>query len=197
MGLLRVSMAQGMAGDPGRFRLPRFARKISIRNLRAGIRGLAPYASFIPGGGWVSQLAGMAGDKPGAKGGTHAHPSKHGTKHPHAKPSHAHARVAHGGGGSMKKIGAAIGGMTGGLGGAIDAAMRQTGGLGGAIPQIDLGHLHGMGGHRRKMNYMNIKAARRAGRRVSGAIRLLHTLEKSLPHVRSHGHVTHPKRKRR
>lgn len=39
---------------------------------------------------------------------------------------------------------------------------------------------------RRRMNYMNIKAAKRAGRRVAGAIRTLKKLEKSLPHRTVH-----------
>ena len=39
---------------------------------------------------------------------------------------------------------------------------------------------------RRRMNYMNVKAAKRAGRRVKGAIKLLRNLEKSLPHRTVH-----------
>jgi signal transduction histidine kinase/DNA-binding response OmpR family regulator len=59
-------------------------------------------------------------------------------------------------------------------------------------------HAHlGLGGHRRRMNYMNIKAARRAGRRVSGAIRLLNSLKKSLPHVAHGGRVVKHKRGRK
>jgi len=44
------------------------------------------------------------------------------------------------------------------------------------------GNLVGYQHKRRRMNYGNVKAARRAGRRIKGTIKLLHTLEKSLPH---------------
>lgn len=44
---------------------------------------------------------------------------------------------------------------------------------------------------RRHMNFANVKAARRAGRRIEGAIRLLRGLEKQLPHK-----IVHVKGKR-
>lgn len=193
-------------GDPGRFRLGRMFRGIrrgvSIRNIRAGIRGLAPVAQFIPGGGFISQFAGDPGVHRGVKGGTHARPSKHGTRHPLAKPSHAHARHSrptHRIKGALK----AIGGYAGPIG---QFAAEHAGELltlpGGAINPLADVHQQAaafgvhLGGGRRHMNYMNIKAARRAGRRVAGAIRLLHSLERSLPHVRGHKVFKPRKRKR-
>lgn len=44
------------------------------------------------------------------------------------------------------------------------------------------GNLVGYTQRRRRMNYGNVKAAKRAGRRIRGTIKLLHNLEKSLPH---------------
>lgn len=44
------------------------------------------------------------------------------------------------------------------------------------------GQLIGYKPKRRRMNYGNVKAAKRAGRRIKGTIKLLHNLEKSLPH---------------
>jgi hypothetical protein len=36
------------------------------------------------------------------------------------------------------------------------------------------------------MNYCNMKAARRAGRRITGAIKQLRSLERALPHIGTH-----------
>lgn len=44
------------------------------------------------------------------------------------------------------------------------------------------GTLIGYRPHRRRMNFGNVKAAKRAGRRIKGTIKLLNQLEKSLPH---------------
>ena len=44
--------------------------------------------------------------------------------------------------------------------------------------------------HRKRMNPMNAKAARRAATRVRSSINLLERLKKSLPHVSAKGKVT-------
>lgn len=55
-----------------------------------------------------------------------------------------------------------------------------------------------MGGHRhRRINPMNLKAARRAISRIRGAHRLLEHIERSLPHVRAHHHLSKPHHRKR
>lgn len=48
------------------------------------------------------------------------------------------------------------------------------------------GNLVGYQRRRRRMNYANPKAAKRAGRRIKGFLKLMHQVEKSLPHRTVH-----------
>jgi len=62
-------------------------------------------------------------------------------------------------------------------------------GGGGALPAH-------AGGRRRRMNPMNARAARRAVARLRGTLKLLHRIEKLLPHRRA-VHHSHPFHRRR
>lgn len=198
-----------------RLRMPK-----SIRHLKPGRMLMHAGLGMIPGVSTARDLGLFAGDpKPKRKAAGSGPKAKHQAKQ-HKKATHAaHAGHAakHGRG---KKWGKAAGAALGQIGGALGEAYRNyhgdapgtkyfpgaggdddappvpIAGADGSVHMLHPAHARalGLGGRRhRKVNPANVKALRRGIRRLEGFQKLVKSVEKAYPRLRSshasHGHA--------